>query len=113
MEQFGDKVAVITGGASGIGLATARRLTREGMKLVLADIQPEPLARAESEIRALGVEALGVQTDVGDLAQVEALAERTFAPPCPALHNAPTSCSRPTSRTPPASTPTSRSTSPT
>ena len=52
------------------------------MKLVLADIQPEPLARAESEIRALGVEALGVQTDVGDLAQVEALAERTFAPPC-------------------------------
>ena len=62
MEQFGDKVAVITGGASGIGLATARRLTREGMKLVLADIQPEPLARAESEIRALGVEALGVQT---------------------------------------------------
>ena len=37
MEQLNDRVAVITGGASGIGLATARRLATEGMKLVLAD----------------------------------------------------------------------------
>ena len=46
MEELGGKVAVITGGASGIGLATARTLAREGMRLVLADIEPETLERA-------------------------------------------------------------------
>lgn len=78
MEDLNGKVAVITGGASGIGLATAKRFAREGMRIVLADIEEGPLSSAVDEIKALGAEAIGVRTDVGDLAQVEALADRTF-----------------------------------
>ena len=79
MQELSGRVAVITGGASGIGLATARRLAREGMRLVLADIEKNPLEAAVKEIQGLGAEALGVQTDVGDLTQVQALADQTFA----------------------------------
>jgi NAD(P)-dependent dehydrogenase (short-subunit alcohol dehydrogenase family) len=78
MQELSERVAVITGGASGIGLATARRLAHEGMRIVLADIRQETLDTAVTEIRALGAEVLGVQTDVGALTQVEALAEKTF-----------------------------------
>ncbi len=78
MEELAERVAVITGGASGIGLATARRLAREGMRIVLADIQPEPLASAGREIAALGAQVLTVETDVGELSEVQALADRTF-----------------------------------
>ena len=45
MQDLSGRVAVITGGASGIGLATARRLAGEGMRIVLADIQQDALAR--------------------------------------------------------------------
>ncbi len=78
MEELGGKVAVITGGASGIGLATARTLAREGMRLVLADIEPETLERATQELAAQGADVLGVPTDVGDRAAVERLAEQTY-----------------------------------
>ncbi len=78
MEELGGKVAVITGGASGIGLATARTLAREGMRLVLADIEPETLGRATHELAGQGVDVLGVPTDVGDRAAVERLAEQTY-----------------------------------
>ncbi len=78
MQDLAGRVAVITGGASGVGLATARQLAREGMRLVLADIEKGPLDAAEKEIHGLGTEVLGVQTDVGDLGQVKALAEKTF-----------------------------------
>src|SRR3989442_5549977 len=79
MQDLSGRVAVITGGASGIGLATARRLAREGMRIVLADIQKEALDAAVTEVQGLGTEALGVQTAVGDLNQVKALADQTFA----------------------------------
>ena len=79
MEELSGRVAVITGGASGIGLATARRLAQEGMRIVLADVEPGPLEAAVREVEGAGGEALGVPTDVGELAQVEALAEQTFA----------------------------------
>lgn len=78
MEELSGRVAVITGGASGIGLATARRLAREGMKIVLADIEADPLATAQREVSGLGTDVLAVPTDVGDLEQVRALADRTF-----------------------------------
>jgi NAD(P)-dependent dehydrogenase (short-subunit alcohol dehydrogenase family) len=78
MEDLTGKVAVITGGASGIGLATARVLAREGMKLVLADIEEDPLNAAVEEFRAAGTEVIGVETDVANHASVGALADRTF-----------------------------------
>lgn len=78
MQEFIGKVAVITGGASGIGLATARALARERMRIVLADIEQGPLDVAVKEIEGLGVECLGVKTDVGELAQVQELAEKTW-----------------------------------
>ena len=52
MKNIGGKVAVITGGASGLGLAMARRFAREGVKLVLADVQQDALDRAVAEFEA-------------------------------------------------------------
>ena len=78
MDELSGKVAVITGGASGIGLATAKRLGTEDMKIVLADIEPEPLDRAVDELRALGVEAISVLTDVASRDAVVALADAAF-----------------------------------
>ena len=78
MKQFRDKVAVITGGASGIGLALARRATAEGMQLVLADIEPGPLAAAAAELKAAGARVLTVRTDVSRAAEVENLAAQTL-----------------------------------
>jgi NAD(P)-dependent dehydrogenase (short-subunit alcohol dehydrogenase family) len=48
MEQFEGRVAVVTGAASGIGKALAERFAAEGMKVVLADVEPEPLDAAAS-----------------------------------------------------------------
>ncbi|MGH9214226.1 MAG: SDR family NAD(P)-dependent oxidoreductase [Acidimicrobiales bacterium] len=73
MDELAGRTAVITGGASGIGLATARRLAAEGMQLVLADIEDGPLQRAASEL-----DAFGVVCDVGDLASVQHLADEAY-----------------------------------
>jgi NAD(P)-dependent dehydrogenase (short-subunit alcohol dehydrogenase family) len=78
MDEFAGKVAVITGGASGIGLATAKRFAREGMNVVLADIEQAALDRAVPEVSALGVDVIGVRTDVGDRDSVMALADAAF-----------------------------------
>jgi NAD(P)-dependent dehydrogenase (short-subunit alcohol dehydrogenase family) len=73
MEDLQGKVAVITGGASGIGRAVADRAAAEGMKLVLGDIEEGPLKEAVDELAGTGAEALGVVTDVSDAASVQAL----------------------------------------
>jgi NAD(P)-dependent dehydrogenase (short-subunit alcohol dehydrogenase family) len=65
--------AVITGAASGIGLAAAKRLAEHGMNLVLADLDPEALKRAENSLSTFEVEVLTVPTDVSDLEAVKAL----------------------------------------
>ncbi len=78
MKDISGKVAVITGGASGIGLATARVLAREGAKLVLADIEQGPLDAAVESFTSAGVEAIGVRTDVSIRAQVNAMADQAF-----------------------------------
>jgi len=79
MQELKDKVAVITGGASGLGLAMARRFAREGAKLVLGDVEEEPLRRVEQEFRRAGVPVLAIRTDVSRGHDVERLAEKTLA----------------------------------
>jgi NAD(P)-dependent dehydrogenase (short-subunit alcohol dehydrogenase family) len=74
MQDLSGKVAVITGGASGIGLATARALRARGCALVLADVEVGPLDAAAAEL-----DALAVPTDVRSKPAVDALADRTFA----------------------------------
>ena len=78
MKDFKDKVAVITGAASGIGRALADRCVQEGMKAVLADVEAEPLATAEASLKASGATVLAVQTDVSQARDVEALAQKTM-----------------------------------
>jgi NAD(P)-dependent dehydrogenase (short-subunit alcohol dehydrogenase family) len=73
MDQLAGRTAVVTGGASGIGLATARLLAAEGMQLVLADIERAPLEHAAAEL-----DALAVVCDVGDLMSVRHLADEAF-----------------------------------
>jgi NAD(P)-dependent dehydrogenase (short-subunit alcohol dehydrogenase family) len=74
--ELGGKVAVITGGASGIGLATARLLAEAGCRLVLADVQRDALDAAVADLASC-TEVVGVRTDVADKASVDALAEAT------------------------------------
>jgi len=79
MKDFQGKVAVITGGASGLGRAMAERFARAGMSIVLADVEPRALAKAEAEMKAAGAKVIGVRTDVSKAAEVEALAQKTLA----------------------------------
>jgi NAD(P)-dependent dehydrogenase (short-subunit alcohol dehydrogenase family) len=73
------KTAVITGGASGIGLATAKQLAKSGVNLVLGDIEGETLAGVVEGLRASGVRALGVTTDVTKEEDVIALRDAALA----------------------------------
>lgn len=73
--RFKDGVAVITGAARGIGTGLARKALSLGMRVVLADIQAEPL---QAFARTLDGDVLAVPTDVGDPASVEHLAERAY-----------------------------------
>ncbi|MFM0261425.1 SDR family oxidoreductase [Paraburkholderia sediminicola] len=75
MFEFEGKVAVITGAASGFGRAFAEKGASLGMKLVLADVNPEALSQTVEALRAGGAEAIGMPTDVSDAAQVAALAQ--------------------------------------
>lgn len=76
MKNFKGKVAVVTGGASGIGFALAKVLGREGMKLVIADIETTALRAAERALRVAGHEVLAVRTDVSKASSVQRLADR-------------------------------------
>ena len=79
MKDLHGKVAVITGGASGIGLAMAEAFGAEGMRLVIADVEPGRLDGAVAGLRAKGFEAIGVMTNVARFTEVEALAAATLA----------------------------------
>jgi meso-butanediol dehydrogenase/(S,S)-butanediol dehydrogenase/diacetyl reductase len=71
--RFAGKIAVITGAASGIGAATARRFAREGATLVLADLNETAGSKLVEELSRAGAEAQFVPTDVSQMAAVEAL----------------------------------------
>lgn len=78
MKEFKDKVAVVTGAASGIGNALAQRFASAGMKIVLADVEPAALEQATREIAATGAATLAVRTDVSKGPEVERLAQATL-----------------------------------
>ena len=77
--RFKNKVAVITGGAQGIGRAIALGMAREGAKIVVADLQSEKANAVAAEVKELGSEARGVGVDVADETSVNQLANATFA----------------------------------
>ncbi|HVU60096.1 MAG TPA: SDR family NAD(P)-dependent oxidoreductase [Mycobacteriales bacterium] len=73
------KVAVVTGGAGGIGRAMGEVFGKAGMKVVLADVQPEPLAKTVSALEADGIDVIGVPTDVSIFDSVCALRDAAIA----------------------------------
>jgi len=78
--QFTDRVVIVTGGASGIGLATAKRFGSEGARLVIADLHQEKGEAVAKDIRAAGApEVLAVGCNVAEEAQVEAAVAQTIA----------------------------------
>ncbi len=76
MKELSGRVAVITGGGSGIGAAMAHAFAREGMRIVLADVETPAMERVAASI---GGDVLSVPTDVSKLEDVQRLAERAFA----------------------------------
>ncbi|MBW2397062.1 MAG: SDR family NAD(P)-dependent oxidoreductase, partial [Deltaproteobacteria bacterium] len=78
MERLRDRIAVITGGASGIGRGMAEAFASEGMKLVIADIESAALESTVSELREAGATVIGVECDVSKADSVAQLAERTL-----------------------------------
>ena len=81
MKTFKGRTAVITGAASGFGLETCRIAAREGMNIVMADVQADALERAAAEVRAnlaSGAEVLPYRLDVSQAHEVEALGEATL-----------------------------------
>ncbi len=73
-----DKVAIITGAASGIGLATARIFASEGARVVLADLDPARTEAARQAAAAAGAETLALRVDVTDRQSVEAMVSATL-----------------------------------
>ena len=74
MEQLEGRVAVVTGGAGGIGLGMVRAFAGAGMRVVIADVRKDAIDAAVAELTGRGHEAIGVPTDVSKLSEVEALA---------------------------------------
>ncbi len=79
MKTLVDRVAVVTGGAGGLGRAMGERFARAGMRVVLADVQAEPLEKAVAECQGDGLAIIGVPTDVTNYSSVEALRDATLS----------------------------------
>src|SRR5204863_2142610 len=77
--SFESKVALITGAASGLGLATAKAFAESGASVALADWNEKAVRSAAEQLSARGHKALAVRCDVADDAQVEAMVEQTVA----------------------------------
>ncbi len=77
MRELAGKVAVVTGAASGIGLAVARQLGTDGMRVMLADVEEPALVAAAHALAAEGIEVAATVTDVSDADSVQSLASAT------------------------------------
>lgn len=77
MKDVAGKVAFVTGGASGIGLAIVRAFTGAGMKVVIADIEQQAITTALQEFEASNADVIGVKVDVNDREEMEAAAKTT------------------------------------
>jgi NAD(P)-dependent dehydrogenase (short-subunit alcohol dehydrogenase family) len=78
VQEFANKVAVVTGAASGIGKAMAERFAAEQMRLVLADIEDAPLQEFAGQLRASGVRVVSERVDVSQSKDLEAFAARAY-----------------------------------
>ncbi len=78
MKDLNGRVAVVTGGASGIGKALSRAFVGEGMKVVISDVEEGALRAAQDELSAVG-DVSAVVTDVSNAESVEALADKVFS----------------------------------
>lgn len=79
MGRLDQKVALITGAASGIGAATARLFASEGARIVIADIRGEAAEQTAASIVAEGGRVIAVETDVSNSGQVQNMVEKTIA----------------------------------
>jgi NAD(P)-dependent dehydrogenase (short-subunit alcohol dehydrogenase family) len=79
VKSFKDRVAVVTGAASGIGLALAERFAAEGMKVVMADVETAALAKAAEGLKRKTPAVLATRVDVSQPKDVERLARETYA----------------------------------
>jgi len=78
MKDLAGKVAVVTGGASGIGLALGHAFGQQGMKIVVADVEIPAMDAAVKQLHHAGIDAVGISVDVSSSDSVDALAEATF-----------------------------------
>src|SRR5947209_17129051 len=77
--SFENKVVLVTGAGSGMGLATAKAFAEAGASVVLADIQEEAVRAAAEQLEASGRKALAIRCDVSDDGQVASMIERTVS----------------------------------
>lgn len=77
--SFENQVALVTGAASGIGLATAKTFAQAGASVALADVNGDGAHAAAEELVAAGYKAIGIRCDVSDLGEVEAMVKETVA----------------------------------
>ncbi|GMU93927.1 MAG: short-chain type dehydrogenase/reductase [Candidatus Hydrogenedentota bacterium] len=78
MNEFKDRVAVVTGAASGIGFALSSRFAREGMRIVMSDVEEAALHEAAGRVCDTGAQVVAVRADVSKAADVENLANQTY-----------------------------------
>ena len=78
VRELAGRTAFVTGGASGIGLALGRALAEAGMQIMLADIEPAPLATAVESLKGIGPDVRGVVCDVADPGSVDHAAKMSF-----------------------------------
>ncbi|MCX2982503.1 SDR family NAD(P)-dependent oxidoreductase [Halieaceae bacterium IMCC14734] len=77
--DYQGKTAVVTGGASGVGRCLCERFAREGMNVIMADVEADTLETEAAALREMGLNVVGIRADVTDPESMDQLAERSSA----------------------------------